>query len=159
MLYTVKEVSELSHVTVKTLHHYHKIGLLYPREVSNAGYRLYGTKELERLQQILAYRELDIPLGQIKELLDNQADRLSVLTRQEALLQRRSLRLRTIIGTLRNAIRSLEEGKTMDNNELFVGFADEEAWNEALGEQNRHLKEAYGMEPAAVAPADIPELN
>lgn len=57
MLYTLKEVSELSGVTIKTLHHYHKIGLLAPCEISEAGYRLYGTKELERLQQILFYRK------------------------------------------------------------------------------------------------------
>lgn len=61
MLYTVKEVSELSNVTVKTLHHYHKIGLLLPCKASGAGYRLYGTNELERLQEILFFREMDTP--------------------------------------------------------------------------------------------------
>jgi DNA-binding transcriptional MerR regulator len=60
MLYTVKEVSDLSGVTIKTLHHYHKIGLLKPREISEAGYRLYGERELERLQEILFYRELEL---------------------------------------------------------------------------------------------------
>jgi DNA-binding transcriptional MerR regulator len=57
MLYTVNEVA-----TVKTLHHYHKIGLLEPCDISDAGYRLYGNEELERLQQILFYRELDFSL-------------------------------------------------------------------------------------------------
>lgn len=61
MLYTVKEVSKITKVTVKALHHYHKIGLLLPCKVNEAGYRFYGTKELERLQQILFYRELDFP--------------------------------------------------------------------------------------------------
>ncbi|XWX60162.1 MerR family transcriptional regulator [Desulfitobacterium sp. AusDCA] len=63
MLYTVKEVAELAGVTIKTLHHYHKIGLLLPCEITDAGYRLYGPKELERLQQILFYRELDFSLN------------------------------------------------------------------------------------------------
>ena len=52
MLLTVKEVSSLAHVSIKTLHHYHKIGLLEPARISGSGYRLYGTKELERLQEI-----------------------------------------------------------------------------------------------------------
>lgn len=63
--YTVTEVARLAGVTVKALHHYHKIGLLKPCKVTEAGYRLYGTKELERLQQILFYRELDFSLEQI----------------------------------------------------------------------------------------------
>ncbi len=67
--YTVKEIAELTGVTIKTLHHYHKIGLLEPCKVTDAGYRLYGIKELERLQQILFYRELDFSLGDIKKLL------------------------------------------------------------------------------------------
>ena len=53
MLYTVKEMAELSGVTIKTLHYYHKIGLLIPHEISEAGYRLYSQAEVERLQQIL----------------------------------------------------------------------------------------------------------
>lgn len=69
-MYTVKEVSELSKVTIKTLHHYHKIGLLLPSRISDAGYRLYGMKELERLQEILFYRELEFSLDQIKEMCE-----------------------------------------------------------------------------------------
>ena len=65
MEYTVKQVAEMTGVTVKTLHHYHKIGLLLPCRVTEAGYRLYGEGELMRLQQILFYRELDFSLGDI----------------------------------------------------------------------------------------------
>lgn len=100
MLYTVKEVSELSGVTIKTLHHYHKIGLLVPSEISEAGYRLYGTKELERLQQILFYRELDFPLQKIRELLDGEPERELILQEQERLLLARQKRLEKIMGTL-----------------------------------------------------------
>ncbi|WP_420830634.1 MerR family transcriptional regulator [Cohnella algarum] len=66
MLYTVKEVSSLSGVTIKALHYYHKIGLLPPREISDAGYRLCGAEELKRLQHILFYRELDFSLEKEK---------------------------------------------------------------------------------------------
>ncbi|RUT31568.1 MerR family transcriptional regulator [Paenibacillus zeisoli] len=159
MLHTVKEVSELSNVTIKTLHHYHKIGLLLPYKVSEAGYRLYGTKELERLQEILFYRELDFPLDQIKELIEHHSDRLSILSQQEELLLSRKYRLETLIQTLRKSITSMKEGTTMDNSEIFKGFENEEEWNKALSEQNQYLNESYGMEPFEVAPADIQEMN
>ena len=72
MLYMVKEIAKLTGVTVKTLHYYHKIGLLEPSEISEAGYRLYRVRDLERLQQILFYRELDFSLKDIKIALENE---------------------------------------------------------------------------------------
>lgn len=104
VLYSVKEVSELSHVTIKTLHHYHKIGLLLPDKVSDAGYRMYGRKELERLQEILFYKELDFSLDQIKKMMAHHSDRLSILSQQEKLLLDRQHRLDTIVQTLRKSI-------------------------------------------------------
>ena len=59
MAYTVQEVAKLSGTTIKTLYHYHKIGLLIPSFVGENGYRYYSEKELEQLQQIMFYRELD----------------------------------------------------------------------------------------------------
>ncbi|GAA3401448.1 MerR family transcriptional regulator [Paenibacillus hodogayensis] len=159
MLYTVKEVSELSKVTIKTLHHYHKIGLLLPSQVSEAGYRLYGNEELERLQQILFYRELDFSLDQIKEMMERHSDRLFILSQQEELLLDRKQRLETIVQTLRNSIACIKGGKTMDNKEMFKGFENEEQWNEALAEQNQYLQDSYGMEPLEVAGENIQEMN
>jgi DNA-binding transcriptional MerR regulator len=159
MLYSVKEVSELSNVTIKTLHHYHKIGLLLPSKISEAGYRLYGTKELERLQEILFYKELDFSLDVIKDMMDHHADRISILSQQEELLLSRKETLDTIIQTLRNSIGSIKEGKTMDTKELFKGFENEEAWNHALTEQNQYLKDSYGMDPLEVGAEDIQEMN
>jgi len=158
-LYTVKEVSELSHVTIKTLHHYHKIGLLLPCRVSEAGYRLYGTKELERLQEILFFRELEFPLDQIKEILEQPSGRLSVLLRQEELLLRRKHRLDTILQTLRHSITFTKEGISMSDKEMFQGFANEQQWNDALTEHNRHLAENYGIAPMEIAPEDVPGMN
>ncbi|QTH43228.1 MerR family transcriptional regulator [Cohnella sp. LGH] len=159
MLYTVKEVSELSGVTIKTLHHYHKIGLLFPGKISEAGYRMYGSKELERLQEILFYKELDFPLDQIKEIMEQRADRLSLLSQQEELLLSRKYRLDNIVQTLRKSISCAKEGETMDSMEMFKGFQNEEEWNEALAEQNQHLQITYGMESLEVAPTDVQKLN
>lgn len=69
---TVKEVSSLTGVSVRTLHYYDAIGLLKPQKVTEAGYRLYGGAELSRLQNILLFRELQFPLKEIKEILDSQ---------------------------------------------------------------------------------------
>ena len=63
---TVKEVSELTGVSIRTLHYYDSIGLLRPTEITESGYRLYDDTALERLQQILLFRELQFPLKEIK---------------------------------------------------------------------------------------------
>ncbi|NIK68990.1 MerR family transcriptional regulator [Paenibacillus sp. BK720] len=159
MLLSVKEVSEMAHVTIKTLHHYHKIGLLKPTEISEAGYRLYGEKELQRLQEILFYRELEFSLDQIKEIMNSNPDRKSILEKQEALLISKSQRLHTLIDTIKLTITSMKEGITMENNQLFAGFANERQWNEALEEQSKYLEETYGMEPLKVQEADVQTMN
>lgn len=68
---TVKEISDLTGISVRTLHYYDEIGLLKPTEKSEAGYRLYDDKALETLQQILFFREFDIPLKEIKAVIEN----------------------------------------------------------------------------------------
>ncbi len=161
MRYTVKEVSELSKVTVKTLHHYHEIGLLVPCGFSEAGYRLYGEEELTRLQQILFYKELEIPLRQIKELLDGNPDRLAVLAEQEQLLLARMQRMESIVGTLRATVASAKTGEPMAVQELFRGFASEAEWEEALREHDEHLSETYGYDPVEdrKEPLDVEAMN
>ncbi|UUZ95535.1 MerR family transcriptional regulator [Paenibacillus sp. P25] len=159
MLYTVKEVSELSKVTVKTLHHYHKIGLLLPSRISEAGYRLYGEKELERLQQILFYRELDIPLENIKRLLGEEPERSLILTRQKELLLARKERLEQLIRTIERSLVHAVKGERMETKELFRGFADAEEWGQALSEQNRYLKEKYDYDMLENNPIEPEALN
>ncbi len=68
---TVNEVSRLSGISVRTLHYYDQIGLLHPDQISEAGYRLYGQESLERLQQILLFRQLKFPLKEIKAIVDS----------------------------------------------------------------------------------------
>ena len=69
---TVKDVSEISGVSIRTLRYYDEIGLLKPTELSDAGYRLYDNKALERLQEIMFFKELEIPLEDIKKIMDSQ---------------------------------------------------------------------------------------
>ncbi|MBU7317928.1 MerR family transcriptional regulator [Paenibacillus oleatilyticus] len=159
MLYTVKDISSLSGVTVKTLHHYHKIGLLLPCAVSEAGYRLYGMKELERLQHILFYRELDFPLKEIARLLEEEPERHSILAQQEELLLVRKQRLETIIQTLQQSMASMEKGEIMNSKDMFKGFENAQEWEKALEEQNRHLKDAYGYDMLDSAEIDAQNMN
>ncbi|WP_127589786.1 MerR family transcriptional regulator [Paenibacillus lautus] len=159
MLYTVKEVSELSGVTIKALHHYHKIGLLLPAEISEAGYRLYGTAELERLQHILFYREMDFPLEEIKVLMEETLERRGMLLQQEKLLMDRADRLKAILKTLRTSLTRTEEGRRMEPQDLFKGFESEEEWKDALAEQNQHLKERYDVDLLESEPVDVPSMN
>ncbi|WP_080840761.1 MerR family transcriptional regulator [Cohnella massiliensis] len=159
MLYTVKEVSSLSGVTIKALHHYHKIGLLPPREISDAGYRLYGAEELKRLQHILFYRELDFSLEKIKRLLDGEPDRPALLSQQQRLLLARKARLDAVIQTLTKSMESMEKGEEMDKRDMFRGFENEEQWNDAMSEHNVYLKETYGAEVPKVAAAEVANMN
>lgn len=87
---TVREVSELAHVSVRTLHHYDQIGLLHPSARSEAGYRLYSDEDLERLQQIMLFRELEFPLDDIRSILDSpDYDQSRALEQQIGLLELR----------------------------------------------------------------------
>lgn len=87
----ISEVAQLTGVTVRTLHYYDEIGLLKPSEVTETGYRVYSSTDLETLQQILFFRELDFPLNDIREIMGNPTyDRESALQKhKELLLQKR----------------------------------------------------------------------
>lgn len=142
-MYTVREVAKLAHTTVKTLHYYHKLGLLIPEQMTEAGYHLYGKKDIERLQQILFYKELDLPLKDIKQLLDGETDRESMLIQQKYLVEQKIDRLKGLVKTINSSIKSAKEGVDLDMEAMFKGFETEEEWEEALKDQNEHLKKEY----------------
>ena len=102
---TVKEVSLLTGVSVRTLHYYDKIGLLCPDKHEESGYRLYDDTDLERLQQILLFRELQFPLKEIKAILDSPGfDRNKALEQQITLLQLKKEHLENLIDLARGII-------------------------------------------------------
>ena len=99
---TVKEISKLAGVSVRTLHHYDAIGLLKPTKVTEAGYRLYDDTALSRLQTILFYRELQFPLKEIREILDSEDfDAAEALLQQIKLLELQHDRLGELIAYAR----------------------------------------------------------
>lgn len=143
MAYTVQEVANLAGTTVKTLYHYQKVGLLFPNSVGENGYRYYTDRELERLQQIMFYRELDFSLEQIKIALESEPNRLTCLEQQKVLLSARKERLSAILNTLEKTISHARKGVPMDAEKMFAGLNKEE-WEEALKDQNEHLQKEHG---------------
>ncbi|MEM6768844.1 MAG: MerR family transcriptional regulator, partial [Bacteroidota bacterium] len=125
--YSVKEVSSLSGVTVRTLHHYDKIGLLTPRRRAESGYRYYGEEELLRLQQILFYKELGFPLKEISELLDDpDFDLLTALESHRKALEERQERISTLLNTIDYTISEFQQEKIMkDPKKLYEGLPKE----------------------------------
>ena len=94
----ISEVAKLTGITVRTLHYYDEIGLLKPSEITEAGYRLYSREDLEILQQILFFRELDFPLSQIKEIMNNpNYDKEEALKKQKELLIQQRQRIEGLI--------------------------------------------------------------
>lgn len=122
-MYHVKEAARLSGVSVKTLHHYDKIGLLVPLKSEN-GYRIYSQEDLERLQVILYYKYLGFSLEKIAELLkEKRTDLLPHLIRQLDYLTRERQHLDTLISTLQKTIQEQKGERNMTIEEKFTGFS------------------------------------
>ena len=122
ILYTVKEVADISSVTIKTLHHYHKIGLLIPNQINEKGYRYYNDENINRLQLILFYRSLDFSLEDIQQLLDNSESRMEVLKSQKILLEERKEEVTEILATLEKSILEEENKMKMKPEDKFKGL-------------------------------------
>lgn len=119
----VKEISDLTGVSVRTLHHYDNIGLLVPDDLTEAGYRLYSEDNLATLQQILFFRELGFSLGRVKELLDSPAfDRQEALEIQRNMLVAKRKQLDAVIETIERTIQHGNGDYTMTKEEKFKGF-------------------------------------
>lgn len=105
---TVKDVSEITGISIRTLRYYDEIGLLKPTELTEAGYRLYDNKALEKLQEIMFFRELEIPLIDIKKIMDNpNYDKERALLAQKSLLEQKRNRLNGIIELITDVMKGV----------------------------------------------------
>src|ERR1041385_4452329 len=100
MAFTVGELSRLTGVTVRALHHYDEIGLVRPSQRTAAGYRLYEEGDVLRLQQVLIFRELGVPLDEIGPAIDAEADRAALLRRHRAMLAERRTQIDAMLGAV-----------------------------------------------------------
>ena len=132
-MYTVKQLSKLAGVSVRTLHYYDEIGLLKPSWLGGNGYRHYEEEALLELQQILFYRELDLSLAEIKSVLGcPDFNVLTALESHKEALQGRVQRLNHLIQTVDNTIDHLKGNEAMNAKGLFEGFSEEEQEKYAL---------------------------
>jgi len=123
MGYTVKAVADVVGVSVRTLHYYDRIGLLRPAATSPAGYRLYSEADLERLQQVLFFRELGFTLQDVKAIVDSPTfDRTEALRAHRRLLVEQQSRLGRLVELVDRTIASIEKGEPMSNQERFGAF-------------------------------------
>ena len=119
----VSEVAERAHISVRTLHHYDEIGLLVPSERSGAGYRLYSEADLERLYQVLLYRELGFPLEAIARVMDAPAmDRQAALRAQREMLLERRQKMDAVIRAVDRVLETTKKGTNMISEAIFEGF-------------------------------------
>lgn len=138
MEYTVQKLGKLAGISTRTLRYYDEIELLKPAKVNSSGYRIYGQKEVERLQQILFYRELGMSLDRIKEIVTSPSFNGAIALREhrEQLLDRRR-QLDALIANVDKSIAYNEGRITMTDREKFEGF------KQKMIDENEHK---YGAE-------------
>ncbi len=144
MGFTVNQVAQLAGVTLRTLRYYDKIGLLKPHTRTGAGYRIYSQEDVDKLQQVLFFRELDFPLAKIREILNDPLfDRQEALRMQAEHLEKRAARYLKLSKLARETLRNLEGGNKMDKKDMFEGFD----YDKMLEEQKQYedeVKERWG---------------
>jgi len=167
MAFTVGELARLTGVTVRALHHYDEIGLVRPSQRTAAGYRLYDDDDVLRLQRVLLYRELGMPLEEIAAALDEDADREELLRRHRDVLLAKRARIDRMVAALDAALVDLEKGTKMtseDVKKLFDGFDPAEyeeeaerrwghtdAYKESMRRTRSYRKEDWGQIEAEAA--------
>lgn len=154
MEYTVKALSELSGATARTLRWYDRIGLLTPERLTPAGYRLYGPAEVDRLQQILFYRELGLPLEEIRTLLDTpNFDWQGALQSHLRILRQQREQIEKLIHTVEQTLLNGKGEITMSDREKFEGFQRE------LADENERLYGAEAREKYGAGPVEESQKN
>lgn len=148
MSYTINKIAQMAGVTLRTLRYYDKIGLLAPSTRSEAGYRLYSDEDVEKLQQILFFREMDFPLAKIQQIMSNpDFDRKKALATQIEFLEKRAERYTKLSKLAKATLQNLEGGIKMDNKELFEAF-DYDKMMEDQKQYEDEVKEKWGNSEA-----------
>lgn len=123
MEYTINKLAKLAGVSTRTLRYYDELGLLSPARVSSNGYRIYGQKEIDRLQQILFYRELGVSLEKIRSILSSKDfDGLSALESHLSALLARREQMALLVANVEKTIKAMKGEIIMNDQEKFEGF-------------------------------------
>lgn len=146
MEYTVQKLGSLAGISTRTLRYYDEIGILTPARISSSGYRIYGQKEVDRLQQILFYRELGVSLDGIKGIVSAPSfdGATALMEHREKLLEKRE-QLDVLIANVDKTI-ALTEGRIkMSNKEKFEGFK-QKLVDDNEKKYGKEIREKYGKE-------------
>lgn len=159
MEYTIQKLASLAGVSTRTLRYYDEIGILKPARINSSGYRIYGQVEVNRLQQILFYRELGINLESIKEIVTSPSFDSAKALREhrEKLLEKRE-QLNLLIANIDKTIAVTEGRMTMSNKEKFEGF------KKKLVEDNekkygKEVREKYGKDTVEASNAKVMNMT
>lgn len=146
MEYTIQKLSQLAGVSTRTLRYYDEIDLLKPSRINSSGYRIYGTSEVDKLQQILFYRALDLSLDDIKTLLSSaEFNGFEALQSHRKKLLEKRAELDLLISTVDKTIHTLKGGIPMSDQEKFEGLKKKKlADNEA--NFGNEIRSKYGKE-------------
>ena len=159
MEYTIQSLASLAGVSARTLRYYDEIGLLLPARINSSGYRIYGQAEVNRLQQILFYRELGVRLEQIKELVTAPSfDAGRALEEHREKLIKKRDQLNLLIANVEKTIASTEGRIEMSDREKFKGF------KKKLIEDNekkygQEVREKYGDETVEQSNAKLLNMS
>lgn len=159
MEYTVQKLSKLAGISTRTLRYYDEIGILKPARINSSRYRIYGQAEVNRLQQIMLYREMGVSLETIQEILNSESfDEMTALKEHliKLLVQRQQIEL--LISNVKKTIESREGRRNMKDNEKFIGF------KKKLVEDNekqygKEIREKYGDETVNASNAKMMNMT
>lgn len=144
MEYTVQKLAKLAGVSTRTLRYYDEIGILKPARINSSGYRIYGQNEVDRLQQILFYREMNVGLDKIKAILEQpDFDETEALKTHRAQLLDKRKQLDELIRNVEKSIAHSERRITMTDQEKFEGFK-QKMIDENEEKYGAEIREKYG---------------
>lgn len=155
MEYTVNKLAQISGVSGRTLRYYDEIGLLKPARINSKGYRIYGQKEVDLLQQILFYRELELCLEEIADIINQpNFNELEALKNHYKKLQQKRTRLDKIMATIEKTIASKQGGISMTDKDKFEGLKEKMiAQNEQ--KHGKEIREKYGDDAVEASNAKL----
>lgn len=146
MQYTIRQLADLAEVSARTLRYYDEIGLLKPCGTSESGYRLYGEKEVDLLQQILFYRERGFDLKQIQKILyQDDFDIMCALQEHLLRLEEQKKHMDMLIQTVEHTIASMKGERKMSDKEKFEVFK-EKTIKENEEKYGKEIRDKYGAE-------------
>ena len=159
MEYTINKLAKLAGISTRTLRYYDELGLLSPARVSSNGYRIYGQKEIDRLQQILFYRELGVSLEEIRNILASKDfDGLTALESHLSALLARREQLDLLVANVRKTIKTMKGEIKMSDQEKFEGFL-QKLVDDNEQQYGEEIREKYGEESVSRSNAKVLNMS